>query len=543
MNTKNPLLLLAFSALCCASCSADDIVVRFNGNIAEIKQEKSDSLKVEVTDANVKITSSYKSHELKVRLTGKTNDGSLLIKGDGKAVVTLDGADITSNEGAPLCFKTKKRTEIIAADGTRNTLTITACKDTANNKQAVIWSKNKLVFSGSGTIDATATGDGCKGINAKKDIEINDITLNVTTTGMHLGKKEGGFGFGGGMPGPPPDFNFDNLPDSIKAMIEEMRKRMESGDFSFPGGPMGGPGMMPPGGPGNGGGFGGGFPGGPMGGFGGFGGFGGPSGDPDQPKSEDGFKQKYIATTKGIKSSGMVTINSGKVTVKTSSPGSEGIEGKKGVTVNGGEVTVSSVDDAINANAQIFFNGGKITAESKNNDAVDANYGDGMMGFGPPPFMMGGGDKDNASKKNEKEPEPAIIINGAEVYAWSHVGSPEEGLDCDFSPIKISGGKVFSVGAGMGEMPSVPTNKTATQPTLLLVGINIVKNEKIAFYESDDKGNTKGEPIFDVTIPFSFNNSSSLVTCPQFTKGKTYTAKTKDYAKTFKIEENFSVVR
>ena len=59
------------------------------------------------------------------------------------------------------------------------------------------------------------------------------------------------------------------------------------------------------------------------------------------------------------------------------------------------------------------------------------------------------------------------------------MGSPEEGLDCDFSPIVIEGGSIFSVGGGMGEMPSVPTNATAKQPTVLLIGLNITKDEPI----------------------------------------------------------------
>ena len=54
-----------------------------------------------------------------------------------------------------------------------------------------------------------------------------------------------------------------------------------------------------------------------------------------------------------------------------------------------------------------------------------------------------------------------IIIRGGTVYAWSQVGSPEEGLDCDFAPLVVEGGTIFSVGGGMGEMPSVPSNEDA----------------------------------------------------------------------------------
>jgi len=63
-----------------------------------------------------------------------------------------------------------------------------------------------------------------------------------------------------------------------------------------------------------------------------------------------------------------------------------------------------------------------------------------------------------------------ITIRGGTVYAWSEVGAPEEGLDSDFAPIAIQGGTLFTVGGGMGEMPSVPTQETAKQPTVLLIG-------------------------------------------------------------------------
>ena len=100
------------------------------------------------------------------------------------------------------------------------------------------------------------------------------------------------------------------------------------------------------------------------------------------------------------------------------------------------------------ANVNIEFNGAEVIARSTGNDAVDANPAGGFF----PPF---GGNGDQAV-------EPVIIITGGTVYAWSQVGSPEEGLDCDFAPLAIRGGTVFSVGGSIGDAPSVPTNETAS---------------------------------------------------------------------------------
>ena len=407
----------------------------------------------------------------------------------------------------------------------------------ANNKAAAIWSKDKILLSGKGTLNVIATGDGCRGIKAKKDITIEDLTLNVTTSGNHLGEKPYSFGdFGGFGGGEMPDFSNFQMPEGgfpdfggfggFPGFGGEANDSTRQGGFGgFPnfGGFGGFPGF---GGEANDstrqGGFGG-FPN-----FGGFGGFGASNEDSEDGEEGGGMgfagKHKYVASTKGIASKGKVTINSGTVTVKTATAGAEGIEGKDGVIVNGGTVDVYSPDDAINANACIEFNGGTVIARSKGNDAVDSNPKGGF-------FMPFGGNN------NQEDADPAIVITGGTVYAWSQAGSPEEGLDCDFAPLVIEGGTIFTVGGGMGEMPSVPTNYTSKQPSVLLIGINIQKEEPIYLYDS------KNKLLETITIPFALRRSASLVSSPFFEMGETYTVKTKDYEKTFTLNENFTAVR
>ena len=492
-------LLWILTLIMGSMCYAEDITIRFNGTTAKVTQQIKDSVNVTVDGARVNIESLYKDHKLTLFLTGKSDDGQLILKTAGKAKVKLGGLTLTSQEGAPLDLKNKKKVEIVAANGTKNTLTITACNDTANHKAATIWAKDKLLLSGKGTLNIIATGDGCRGIKTKKDITIEELTLNVTTSGNNLGEKP--FGFGGGMPdfsGGMPDFG-GGMPDF--------------GNFPRPD-------------------FGGGFPGGGFPG-GGFPNFGGMRPEGNDSTSEDGFegfgggfggKHKYIASTKGIASKGKITINSGNITVRTSTAGAEGIEGKEGVVFNGGNVDVLTTDDAINANATIEFNGANVIARSMGNDAVDSNPKGGF-------FMPFGGNN------NQQDSTPAIIIRGGTVYAWSQVGSPEEGLDCDFAPLVVEGGTIFSVGGGMGEMPSVPSNEDAKQPTALLIGLNVVKDVPIYIYDGN------GKQINTVTIPFSLRRSASLVSSPAFKLGSTYTVKTKGYERTFTLSESFTTVR
>ena len=496
----NKLIIMSLLLVMGSVCHAEDITIRYKGTTAKVDQKVKDSVNVTVSGANMEIESLYKSHRLTLLLTGKSDDGQLVLKTAGKAKVKLDNLTLTSKEGAPLWLKNKKKVEVVAAKGTTNTLTITACNDTANHKGATIWAKDKLLLSGKGILNVIATGDGCRGIKSKKDVTIEELTLNVTTSGNNLGEKPFGFGdfpgFGndstmqGGFPMPP----FGGQMPNFGGQMPDFGGQMP--DFG---------GQMPD--------FGGGFP--PFG------------NDSTMQEGMGGFmgKHKYVASTKGIASKGKITINSGVVTVRTSTPGAEGIEGKQGVVFNGGKVDVLATDDAVNANATIAFNGAHVTARSTTNDAVDSNP---KTGF----FTPFGG-----NNTISEEADTAIVIRGGTVYAWSQVGSPEEGLDCDFSPLAIEGGTIFSVGGGMGEMPSVPTNATAKQPTVLLIGLNIAKDEPITICDAN------GRCIDTITIPFSLRRSASLVTSPAFKQGNTYTVKTKGYEKAFTLNEPFTTVR
>ncbi|MDE7118314.1 MAG: hypothetical protein K2O61_06705, partial [Bacteroidaceae bacterium] len=81
------------------------------------------------------------------------------------------------------------------------------------------------------------------------------------------------------------------------------------------------------------------------------------------------------------------------------------------------------------------------------------------------------------------------------------------------------------------------TQDTAVQPTALLIGINIVKDEPILLTDST------GKLIDTFTVPFDLRNSSSIITSPKFHVGDTYTIKIKDYEKTFTLMQNFTIVR
>jgi hypothetical protein len=151
------ILMMALVVAC--ACNAEDITIRYKGTTAKVDQKVKDSVNITVSGAHVEIESLYKSHKLTLLLTGKSDDGQLVLKTVGKAKVRLEDLTLTSQEGAPLWLKNKKKVEVVATKGTRNTLTITACNDTVNHKAATIWAKDKLLLSGKGTLNVIATGD------------------------------------------------------------------------------------------------------------------------------------------------------------------------------------------------------------------------------------------------------------------------------------------------------------------------------------------------------------------------------------------------
>lgn len=468
MNAMRGFLLFIICMVACLQvCLAETITITYNdGSAATVGGDQVENVKIAVKGNRVSIKD-LRDYEKKLStltyvLKGKTSDGQLKLNTYVKARILLDGVNLTCQEGAPIHLKNKKMVTMECAKGSQNRIVIAACNDTAKNKQAAIWAKDKLTLTGKGTLQVEALGNGCKGINCKDDLKIDELTLSVVTKGDNLGV------------------------DTTKMMGPPMGGRMFPPRDSVQG--------MPP-----------------MG---------------DMPGGMPGGKQKYIATCKGIKSVGTINIGSGTVSVETNSAGAEGIEGKKGVTISGGNVTVNAVDDGMNSGGKIMFTGGNATVISLTNDAIDSNLGGMMPPFGNNGFMELG-----------KEKEPSIVVAGGTVMAWSKRGAPEEGLDCDFAPIEVSGGTLFSIGAGMGEMPSVPTEETAKQATVLFIGLNFSEGQQV---KVTDKA---GKTLIDFKAPFDFQRSASLVSCPAFKAGSTYSLTSGKETKDFELNKQFTIVR
>ena len=93
-----------------------------------------------------------------------------------------------------------------------------------------------------------------------------------------------------------------------------------------------------------------------------------------------------------------MTINGGKIVIRTTGVETEGLESKATLKITGGEIEIDAYDDCINASKHIEITNGKVFCYSETNDGIDSN---GTLTF------SGG----------------VIISAGAR--------TPEEGFDCE----------------------------------------------------------------------------------------------------------------
>ena len=531
-----------------SAAKKDQVTIVYAGNSVKVSQPKNKDIQIKHNGAKVVVESAVTDKEVEYVLKGSSANGSFELNGAYKATVTLDGLELTAQEGAAINLKCGKRMNLNIKNGSKNVLedgadTLhKACIYTkghleiegggqltvkANSKNAIaakeyvqikqsagkiaissatgngISSGSDLTIDG-GTIDinlssvdkkalkcdstltinggalkAVLTGDGGKGVKCDGDMVMNGGSLDIETSGNYVSERQFGFGGFGGFGGDMPDFG---------------------------GGMPGFGGGVPD--------FGGGMPDFGGGGFPGFPG-GGNRGDHIQisdsirqmlfgdEREERGMgfaKRKYNGSAKAIKVAGAITINGGSITARTASAGAEGMEGKKGVTVNGGTVYVKAMDDGISSNGPIQFHGGDVFVWSVGNDAIDSN-------------------------SNSRE---SLIITGGKITACSQVGSPEEAFDSDFTQMTLTGGTVFGMGGSMmGEAP-MPKESDATQLTVSLNGLPCPVGKTLQCVDE------AGKVLYSFVIPFTMQSSSSILSLPQFEKGKTYKVKIKEPSVTLK---------
>ena len=320
-------------------------------------------------------------------VTGKLDDGQIVIDTEEKVKLRLSGMSLTNKNGSAVYVKNADKAYITLTDNTKNTLTdgenytsgdenekgcITSRDNfeikgsgsltvngnynhgifssnsieigngniTVNAKNDGIHANDTLAISG-GTVNVTAEGDG---LQAEEILDISEGEVNVTTTGEVKASTSNDFGGRGEMKD-----SSQMTDDEIKSMREQMNNNQftqteesdDSEDTSSKG--IKADWMLDI------------------------------SGGEVTVNSTDhaihcasdinitgGTLNLSSESKKGISGHGDVTIDDGDITITKST---EGIESKKTLTINGGDIDITASDDGLNsggtgANQNGGFGGG-----------------------------------------------------------------------------------------------------------------------------------------------------------------------------------------
>lgn len=257
---------------------------------------------------DVIITSTAKAVEYVV--SGTTTNGSLKIYSDNKFKLTLNGVTITNHDGPAINIQSGKRSFVVLADNTTNTLKdgstyVTSTED----MKGTFFSEGQMIFSGNGTLNVV--GNNKHGIVSDDYVRVRSGNINITgaaTDGIHTNDA---FIADGGT------LNIKATRDGIEC--EEGYIVINNGTFTLQTG-------------------------------------------------DDGIAASYDADAA---IDPYVTINGGTFNITTTS--GEGIESKSILTINDGTLVLKTYDDGLNAGKALYINGGATYVYSSSNDGIDSN--------------------------------------------------------------------------------------------------------------------------------------------------------------------------
>ena len=178
--------------------------------LAEAQQDGGEALEnltidteVELNDQNTTVTGAGVDVENgKITVTkpgtysfkGTLSDGQIIVNTaeEGKVKLLLNGVSIHSETSAPiLILSSPKETKLLLAAGSENTLSDSANRTAqeTDDPDAVIWSKDDIEISGTGTLKIEA--NYARGIVSKDTLQISGGTLDVAAADDALRGKEG----------------------------------------------------------------------------------------------------------------------------------------------------------------------------------------------------------------------------------------------------------------------------------------------------------------------------------------------------------------
>jgi hypothetical protein len=236
------------------------------------------------------------------------------------------------------------------------------------------------------------------------------------------------------------------------------------------------------------------------------------------------------STDDAIHSNGDVKINGGKLTI---SSGDDGVHADNDLYVKEGTVTITSSYEGLEG-TNVNISGGNISIVASD-DGINAAGGtdssgfggNDMGGWGRPGMMMGGGTANSTTSTNTSytinisggvikvnaggdgvDSNGSIYISGGELYVEGPISNDDAAIDYD-GTAQITGGIVVAVGSsGMAQN----FGSTSTQGSILL-SLSSTSTSEVKLCQNSDV-------LVSYTPSKRYN--SVVVSCPQLTKGNTY---------------------
>ena len=436
-----------------------------------------DSAKVSGEGATVKGSTVTINAEGEYLISGKLDNGCLIIDADSKDKIRLilNGAEISSKTCAAVSVRQADKVFITLAKGSENTLSNAAGSKSEDEADAVIFSKDDLTINGEGKLTVTAnTGHG---IVSKDDLVITGGSFTLTTgdgsanastgKGGKINRDWGNWGGRGGRRTPSGGSSADTSKTSAGSGSESSSAKGLKSDSSIAVN----------------------------------------NGSITIDSSDDAIHSDgqvtvadgSIAITSGddgIHAGSSLQISGGTVNVSKSYEGLEGMT----IDISGGDVSVTASDDGLNA------------AGGNDGSSVNGRPGQNQFAAQEGVYIRISGGKVTVNASGDGiDSNGDVTVSGGETYVSGSTGNGNAALDYN-GEATVTGG-VF-IAAGMSGMAQ-NFGSRSTQGTMLVNVENQKADSKITLKDSDGKTLAAYQP------PKSYN--SIVVSTPDIRQGKTYT--------------------
>lgn len=400
------------------------------------------------------------------RVTG-TLSGSLTVEAgdEDKIHLILDGASITSANGAALCVLSADKVFVTLAEGTQNALNNGgAFAENEENVDGAVFSRQDLTWNGDGALTVSSTGG--HGIVCKDDLVFSGGTISVTAASHGVDANDSirirstSLTVKAGKDG----IHCENTDDAERGFVY-----MESGTLDvqaegdgisasahgqFEGGTVN---ILAGGGAEN----------GASHSSGGYGGFPGSGGKPPHKRTQEteqttdnstsmkGIKAEHLLFRDGkyeidsaddsLHANGTITVNGGVFTLAT---GDDGAHADDSLSVTGGTVTVSESYEGLEA-TNLVLSGGKITVTA-DDDGLNAAGGTDSSGLGGRDNGQFGGPGGMSAGNG------SIVISGGTI----HITASGDGIDAN-GTLTVTGGHITVQGPTQGDTSTLDFDRSA----------------------------------------------------------------------------------